>query len=145
MKKFFSFIAMVAVVLGLASCDPNGNVINPDEDHLSNFSASIEYTAPQTAAITVTSADKNCYFFAFSDPAVMLPTWTKEKINEFLQNTMFDGETYPAGLSEDQRILSATNLQVNTKYVVIMFKVADGYAVDGEVEYKFFTTPESWR
>lgn len=147
MKKFFSFIAMAAVVLGLASCDPNGNAFNPDSDDYgvgNSFRATVQYPAPGTAAITVTANDKNCYFFAFHDPAVALPTWSKNMINEYLES-YFEGSTYPEGLSEDQKELTAINLQTSTRYVVLMFKVGAGYTVDGDVDYRYFTTPESWR
>ena len=144
MRKLFYFLMLGAIALGVSSCDPNGEVINPDQDHLSNFSVSAEYTAPQKAAITVTSADKNCYFFAFHDEAVLLPIWTKEKINDYMKS-YFEDATYPADLYQDQHALTARDLKENTKYVVLAFKVGDGYKVDGVVEYKFFTTPASWR
>ena len=144
MKKLLFFLMLGAVALGIAGCnpdEPNSSVIKGDTDHLSNFEVTIADATARMATIRVKSADQNIYYTAFFDPAAMAPKITRNFIEGLLQS-LYGDKTYPYGLVQVSSTSPAHQLQPNTRYVVYVFAVKEGYKVDGDVEYMFFTTPE---
>lgn len=138
MKKFFSFLAMSAIVLGMASCG-DGN-----EPEVQNFQFQVKFLSSK-ADVTVTPLDKEKYFYSDLvkaskiDEAGGLEAYMKGQ----LESQAFI--TYVGGLiTKKEDHYRPNNLAPETKYVAIACYVengSDNYGkVVGKIEYVEFTT-----
>ena len=144
MRKFFYFLAIGAMALGLASCG-DGNAPEmpkefPTTDNLKNFTVEFQTLQADYAEVKVTSADKDCYFFfSFMKASLYDKKGSREAQQAYLTQVYGSAE-FPANLYQGEKT-GNLGLAPGTKYLLVVFKVVDGYVISGEIEYKIFETP----
>lgn len=132
MRKIFSFIAMAAMTLMMASCGGN-------EPHLVNYKVEITEQTPTQVIYTITPADNTAkYVYRFA---------TKKEFELNKVEELTSG-AWTSPLTGTKQGLKAKNLYPASDYVLLIFPVAPipnnnyGHQKSGEVECFFFTTPD---
>ena len=148
MRKVFSLLAMVAVVLGMAGCGqndpkrPEQSVITTDTDNCPHYEVVLT-TDGGTLKIQISPADKEAYYYSTFCEVEAIPQMTRTFLQDLLES-MFSSDVnykYPEGLSQgDDECYPFVD--AGKRYVLMIFQVDEGYKMSGDVEYMYFDSPE---
>ena len=141
-KKFFSFFALSAIVLGMASCG-DGN-----EPEVNDFQFKIQALSTK-ARVYVTPSKKNTYFYSdyasaeYLDACGGVEAYSDKRCNE----DDFDSFTSSEIILKDKDEYLMANLTPEKKYVVYAFYVEEGednhpVRVSKVYSQEFTTMPE---
>lgn len=142
MRKIFSFMAMAAVVLMMASCGGNeGN--NPEPK---NYKVEVKSVTRHEISVKVTQNDKTKYFYCdILDLKTFLDNTEKRVQTEIKTKVALAKVTnpnlkYPALLYQDFAERVFKDLTAGTDYAIFMCVVDEDYKIVGDIEYAVITT-----
>ena len=136
MKQFFlSTLSFVTLSLIMASCggdDQNGA-------YLKNFKVQLSDITETSVHVEVSSADEAAYFAFEVMKAADFFSMSRDEIQQFIQKE-YGTKPFPGNLSYSETAYTFGDLDPGVNYVVFFVKVAQGYTLDGDVEWIAFKT-----
>ena len=142
MQKFLSFLAMGAIVLGMASCGGNeGN--NPEPK---NYKVEVKSVTRHEISVKVTANDKTKYFYCdILDLKTFLDD-TEKRVQTTIETTVKMAKfgnpdlAFPALLYQDFAERVFKDLTAGTDYAIFMCVVDEDYKIVGDIEYTIIST-----
>lgn len=134
MKKFFSFFAIAAVVLGMASCE-NGN-----EPSKPTFTVTFLADAQNMSSMTITPSDPAKYYYYGIWNKADATDLTKAQVQSAFSISSKNW-TYPNELEQGEIEYPKANwMSPETDYALVVYYVSEGYIIDGDIQIVYFTT-----
>ena len=142
MQKFLSFLAMGAIVLGMASC--GGNAANNPEPK--TYPVEVKSVTGNEIHVRITPNDKTKYFYCgIMDLKTFLDD-TEKRVQTEIKTTVALAKVtnpnlkYPALLYQDFAERVFKDLAADTDYAIFMCVVDEDYKIVGDIEYAVITT-----
>ena len=139
MRKFFSFFAIAAVVLGMASCGQN-EPGTPDAGDKPTFTVTFLADAQNVSSITITPSDPAKYYNYGIWNKADAKGLTKAQVQSSL--SLGSGNwTYPDYLEQGEiEFPKESWMSPKTDYALVVYYVSEGYIIDGDIQIVYFTT-----
>lgn len=137
MKKIFFVLMLGAMALSITSCKQN-EPSTPDSGEKNAISVTFSGENMDEFEITFTPQDPDMYYsYAFTNK-YDVDGLTKEQ----LEKNMQDFFTYPEDFLKGEKSISLESwMSPSTEYIILVYPVAEGCIINGEIVKETFTTP----